>query len=82
MLDYMVFLKNGQLDHLSSNGKTVDIKHFLGDEAWDRVNDIITLADSARQTRWARGYCGMVTNYGYKSFVYDRKVELGLIKED
>ena len=80
MLEYKVLLKDGKVISLECNGKAVSIEHFLGDAAWDKVNDIITLADAARQTR-AHGYSGTVTGYNFRSFVYDRKIELGLIKE-
>jgi hypothetical protein len=79
MLDYEVSIKSGKLYCLKSEGHNVDIEYFMGDKAWDRVNDIITLADMAGQISGI-GCNGIVCEGNFKSFVYGCKVNAGLIK--
>lgn len=66
--NFSVTLRDSKLKGITVDWHSVDYDSLVGTPIWDKVNNIISLANGMR---WAggRGYTGIVYGSGYESFV-------------
>lgn len=69
---FQVTLRQAKPFQILYNGEETEIKNLLGTRAWDKVNNIITIADVCAQKT---GYCATrkVTSEAYDSFIKEMK---------
>lgn len=66
--NYKVHILQNQLQKIDIDGETVELKNLVGTPIWDKVNNIISMANLLKY--WGKsGYSGVIDDEKYKMFI-------------